>query len=111
MKTYYGRISSIVSPNQKVQFLRVLETAEVRKRYPSEECFMLVTDYGNQIAPEKRTILDEDKLSGIEKVYYLNEEDVNFHFDYENEEIGEQQTRELEEKSILLWDAAADEKE
>jgi hypothetical protein len=47
---------------------------------------------------------DEDKISGIEKVYYLPEEYVNYRFNYDDPEIGAAQTKELEEKSILLWE-------
>jgi hypothetical protein len=108
-KTYYGRLSSIVSPDQTVQFLRMQETAEVKKVYPSETCNELITDYGNQIDPEQRTIEDEDKISGIEKVYYLPEEYVNYRFNYDDPEIGAAQTKELEEKSILLWEKSNDE--
>lgn len=103
-KTYYGRLSGIVSPDQKIQFLRMLETAEIRKIYPTENCNELITDYSNQIDPAERTIHDENKLSGIQKVYYLPEEYVNFQFNYDDPETGEQQTKELESKSILLWD-------
>jgi hypothetical protein len=108
-KTYYGRLSSIVSPDQTVQFLRMQETAEMKKVYPSEACNELVTDYGNQIDPNQRTIEDEDKISGIEKVYYLPEEYVNYRFNYDDPEVGAAQTKELEEKSILLWEKSNDE--
>lgn len=103
-KTYYGRMSSLISPDQTVQFIQMQETAEVKKLYPTKECHNLVYDYGNQINPEERTELDEDKISGIEKVYYLPEEYVNYRFNFNDPEIGAAQTRELEEKSILLWE-------
>lgn len=103
-KTYYGRMSSLISPDQTVQFIQMQETAEVKKLYPTKECHNLVYDYGNQINPEERTELDEDKISGIEKVYYLPEEYVNYRFNFSDPEIGAAQTRELEEKSILLWE-------
>jgi hypothetical protein len=109
MKTYYGRLSSIVSPDQTVQFIRMQETAEIKKIYPSKTCNELITDYGNQIAQEQRTIEDEDKISGIEKVYYLPEEYANYQFNYDDPEIGAAQTKELEEKSILLWQKSNDE--
>lgn len=102
-KTYYGRLSGIVSPDQTVLFLQMQETAEVQKLYPREDCNELISDYGNQIAPEERTELDENKLSGIEKVYYLPEGYANNPFNYDDPEIGAAQTKELEEKSILLW--------
>lgn len=103
-KSYYGRLSSIISPDQKVQFLRFLETAEIRKLYPSEPFNELVTDYGDQIDPKQRTMADENRLGGIEKVYYLPEEYVHYQFNYEDPEIGKQQTEELESKSLLLWE-------
>jgi hypothetical protein len=108
-KTYYGRLSSIVSPDQTVQFIRMQETAEVKKVYPFETCNELIMDYGNQIDPKQRTIEDEDKISGIEKVYYLPEEYVNYQFNYDDPQIGAAQTKELEEKSILLWEKSNDE--
>jgi hypothetical protein len=108
-KTYYGRMSSIVSPDQTVQFIRMQETAEVKKLYPSEVCNELITDYGDQIDPEQRTMEDEDKISGIEKVYYLPEEYVNYRFNYDDPEKGAAQTKELEEKSILLWEKSDNE--
>lgn len=103
-KTYYGRLSSLVSPDQKVQFLQMQETLEMKNLYPTEDCSELISDYGNQIAPEERTEMDEDKLSGIEKVYYLPEEYADYRFNYDDSEIGAAQTKELEEKSILLWE-------
>jgi hypothetical protein len=108
-KTYYGRMSSIYSPDQTVEFIQMQETAEVKKVYPSETCKELITDYGDQLDPEQRTIEDEDKISGIEKVYYLPEEYVNYRFNYDDPEIGAAQTKELEEKSILLWEKSNDE--
>lgn len=110
-KTYYGRMSSLFSPDQTVQFIQMQETAEVKKLYPTKECHNLVYDYGNQINPEERTELDEDKISGIEKVYYLPEEYVNYRFNFNDPEIGAEQTRELEEKSILLWEKTDNENE
>lgn len=80
------------------------ETLEMKNLYPTEDCSELISDYGNQIAPEERTEMDEDKLSGIEKVYYLPEEYANYRFNYDDSEIGAAQTKELEEKSILLWE-------
>jgi hypothetical protein len=108
-KTYYGRMSSIISPDQTVQFIQMQETAEVKKVYPSVSCKQLVEDYSDQLDPSQRTYEDEDKLSGIEKVYYLPEEYVNYRFDYDDPEKGAAQTKELEENSILLWEKSADE--
>lgn len=108
-KTYYGRMSSLISPDQTVQFIQMQETAEIRKMYPSKTCNELITDYGDQIDPNQRTMEDEDKLSGIEKVYYLPEEYVDYQFDFKNVEKGVAQTKELEEKSILLWEKSENE--
>lgn len=103
-KTYYGRVSSLISPDQKKIFYQMQETPEIKKRVPSEACNEIVEDFGNQIDPEKATQMDEDKLYGIEKAYYLPEEYVNYRFNFEDPEIGAAQTKELEEKSILLWE-------
>lgn len=108
-KIYYGRLSGLISPDQKVQFLRMVETEEVRKIYPSESCDELITDYGDQIDEHQRTMADENRLSGIEKVYYLPEEYVNYQFNYDDPEIGAEQTKEVESKSILLWESEAEE--
>lgn len=108
-KIYYGRLTGLTSPDQKVQFLRMLETEEVKKMYPSESCNEIITDYGDQIDGSQRTMADENRLSGIEKVYYLPEEYVNYQFNYEDPEIGAEQTKELESKSILLWESKAEE--
>lgn len=108
-KIYYGRLSGLISPDQKVQFLRMVETEEVRKIYPSESCDELITDYGDQIDESQRTMADENRLSGIEKVYYLPEEYVNYQFNYDDPEIGAEQTKEVESKSILLWESEAEE--
>lgn len=103
-KTYYGRMSSLISPDQTIEFIQMQETAEIKKMYPSKTCNELIVDYGNQIDPKQRTMEDEDKLSGIEKVYYLPEEYVDYQFDFNDVEKGAAQTKELEEKSILLWE-------
>lgn len=107
-RIYYGRLSSLRSPDQKVEFLRMVETGEVRRRYPSERCDAMITDYGNQLDEGQRTVADENRLSGIEKVYYLPEEYVNYQFNYEDPEIGAEQTKELESKSILLWESGGE---
>lgn len=104
-KIYYGRLMGIRSPDQKVEFLQMVETAEVRKMYPAEACDEMITDYGDQLDERLRTKADENRLSGIEKVYYLPEEYVNFQFNYDDPEIGAEQTKELESKSILLWES------
>lgn len=104
-KTYYGRLWSMISPDQKVQFLIETETAEIRKRYPSEPCDLLVLDYGDQLEEPTGRIEDETKLCGIERVYYMPEEYINYSFDYDDPEKGAKQTKEIEEKAILLWAA------
>lgn len=105
-KTYYGRLKGRVSPNQKVLFYYETETGEIRKMYPAEDCDILVTDFGKQLEDpeewEKKE--NENRMRGIEKVYYLPEEYVDYAFDYDDPEIGEKQTKELEEVSVLLWE-------
>ncbi len=105
-KTYYGRLTAIISPDQKVQFWRMMETAEIKKRYPSRQENMLIVDYGEQLEQGQGTQGSENRMSGIERVYYLPKAYANFQFDYDNPELGAQQTLELESKSVLLWDRA-----
>jgi hypothetical protein len=106
-KTYYGRMSSLISPDQTVEFIQMQETAEVKKVYPAEDCYELICDYGDQLDPAEQTYENEDKISGIEKVYYLPAEYVNYRFNFDDAEIGAAQTKELEENSILLWEKSA----
>ncbi len=105
-KTYYGRLGAIVSPDQKVQFWYMMETEEIKKRYPSKPENTLIVDYGDQLELGEGTESSENRVSGIEKVYYLPGMYVDFQFDYENPEVGAQQTMELESQSVLLWDKA-----
>lgn len=104
-KTYYGRLMSLRSPDQKTEFLFKIETAEIEKLLPTEACDKMITDYGNQPKTEEVAYPESEITKyGIEKVYYLPKEYIHFQFDYENQEIGEEQTKELEEHSILLWE-------
>lgn len=109
-KTYYGRFSTIVSPDQTIMFLREMETAEIRKRYPSTACDLLLIDFGNQLEdPEEMEKQEnENRIRGIEKVYYLTEEYASYQFDYDDLEKGAAQTKELEENCILLWEKVSE---
>lgn len=103
-KTYAARLRSIVSPDQKVQFLYETETLYAKREYPVEVCDVMIKDYAAMMEEPETVFEPETSLYGIEKLYYLPEEYLKYKFDYEDPEIGEQQTKELESQSLLLWD-------
>lgn len=108
-KTWEGRMMSITAPNQRVQFYVMKETAYIKKLYPDKPCKEMIADFEEQHnLPTDQYLGETAGLAGLEKVYYLPEEyyDDACEFDYENPEKGEQQTKELEKKAILLWQAS-----
>lgn len=107
-KTIDARLRSIVSPDQKKVFLFEIETVYARCEYPQRECEYLIKDYPSMLeAPEEGKEIRETEtvMYGIERVYYLPKEYVNYSFDYNDPEIGAEQTRELESRSMLLWES------
>lgn len=106
-KSIEGRLYSIVSSNQKVQFYYEEETAEIRKLFPRKSVDLIIHDYENEQDSESAHYPESEigGPKGIEKVYYLPEEYIKWDlFDYENPQNDEQLLKEIEEKSILLWE-------
>ena len=108
-KTYYGRVSGIVAPDQKTEFLYCFETPEIRKRYPSKPCELMITDFREPFEMTDEELAEKDRVR-IERVYYLPEdfdpEDGYKDSDYDagNEEAAAERTELLESISTLLWD-------
>ena len=105
-RNWYGRIRGIVSPDQKTEFLVEVETCNVRREYPADEipANRLVMDLGAISSGEGDT---ETTIPTLEKVYYLPKEYVDFSFSDDPEEA-KKELKELEEKSVLLWEKSAD---
>lgn len=108
-KTINARLKSIISPDQKIQFLYETESLYAKQKYPMESCDFMIKDYGAMLEAPEWGIPAEDTettMYGIKKLYYLPKEYIGYKFNYDDPETGAQQTKELESKSILLWDGA-----
>lgn len=105
-KSYYGRLSGIVSPNQTILFMYMKETPYIRNLYPENSTYQnIVRDFQKESELDSKEYHGETVLPGLEKVYYLPEEYFQeaISFDYDNLKHGEEQSAELEKKCILIW--------
>lgn len=113
-QTYQGRLQSIISPDQKIQFLYETETAEVRKRNPIKKGKQEIDDYANQPDPETFEYPEDDIAGpvGIEKLYYLSAEYAKernkllktLDYDDPDNEESTKLIEEMEKNSVLMWE-------
>ena len=109
-----GRMKSVLSVDQKNMFYMLSETMWTRKEYPSdvnaENELWNLQDFQNAYERGADESTDETSLpTGIEKVYYVDPENVKEAFalwDYQDEpEKAQQKEDELAAKCHLIWSA------
>ncbi|MDO4619332.1 MAG: zf-HC2 domain-containing protein [Lachnospiraceae bacterium] len=104
-KPYLGRLSNMWSADQHSIFLIMVDTPKAAHDYPDWNGNHMLYDFADQIDPKD---MDPEKsyetsLYGIENVYYLPAEYANFHFNYRDPDVWEQQSQEAAAKATLLW--------
>lgn len=110
-----GRIWSVISPDQKTEFMIMSETMEIRSRYPEDQNLgAVVTDLEEYEKASKKSS-DEytgetGVIPGIQKLYYVEPEYVDiaknlWNYDEKDHALAEQKLKELEEHSVLIWSA------
>lgn len=107
-KTYYGRMESVIAPNQVEEFCYMFETEYAKKEYPSKNINEKASiNFAEQHNKATITSVDEDTgLPGLEKVYYVPPEAIKEAqnlWDFETDEEAEEKTKALEEKCLLIW--------
>jgi len=110
-KSYLGKFHTIFSADQHTMFIIMFDTMQARHDYPEQNPnSKTLVDFSNQIDPAdidpEKEFEYENRLSGIETVYYLPEEYVNFHFDFEHADVWDKQSKEAISKSKLLWSSS-----
>ena len=109
-----GRLSAVVSVDQKNMFYMMSETAWTRKEYPAdidtERELWDVKDLQEAHDRGVNAVTDETSMpSGIENIYYVDPENIKEAFrlwDYQDEpEKAQQKEEELAAKCHLIWSA------
>lgn len=110
-----GRFCSVISPDQKKEYLMMYESMEIRHRYPEEKnTGAVVMDFNEYEKAGRRSpseYVDETSpVSGIQEVYYVGPEYVGIAeklWEYYDKDpaLAEEKITELEANSTLIWKA------